>query len=416
MTQQSDVQPDPPAQSQWQTDLQNAGLWRKFLQMSRWHGVNWWLMVISAIGVLVFVIIALFPSWFAPYGHNEEAGPSRMAPGQKPDNYLLIVRQDSPYTDFPSLDEGVESPSQAAKVGVRNEVASRIISEQRKKYDMLGPRPVRVFDRTVEQFLQGILDGDYAAVLLNEKYQEALADFPELKSVGYVGRVYKHGFLLGTNVLGFDVFSRLIYGTRNTLLIGMSSAIFAALFGIPIGLLSGFWGGWPDRLLTLTMDSLYSFPGLILAIAIAAVLEPGIGNIILAIAVIYIPTYFRIVRGQTLAIKQELYVEAARALGAGRVATLALYIFPNVLASVVVIFSVNVADAILTGAGLSFIGLGLPVTTPEWGADLAKGQESIQSAWWLVTFPGIAIALLTLAFSLLGESVSEILNPRLNRQ
>jgi peptide/nickel transport system permease protein len=139
-------------------------------------------------------------------------------------------------------------------------------------------------------------------------------------------------------------------------------------------------------------------------------------NIVVAIAVIYIPTYFRIVRGQTLAIKEELYVEAARSLGASRTSILGLYVFPNVISSVVVIFSVNVADAILTGAGLSFIGLGLPVTIPDWGADLAHGQESMRTAWWLVTFPGLAIAMLTLAFSLLGESISEILNPRLNRQ
>lgn len=246
-------------------------------------------------------------------------------------------------------------------------------------------------------------------------YADALAEFPELEVVGFIGEGYNSGFLLGTTQLGYDVFSRLVYGTRTTLIIGLVSALFSSLIGIPLGLISGFVGGVLDRLLTLVMDSLYSFPGLILAIAIAAVLGPSIGNIILAISVLYIPTYFRIVRGQTLSIKQELFVEAARNLGASRITILFRYVFPNVLASVVVIFSVNVADAILTGAGLSFLGLGLPETIPDWGVDLAKGQPLLRSAWWLVTFPGIAIALLTLCFSLLGESLSEILNPRLNR-
>jgi peptide/nickel transport system permease protein len=161
------------------------------------------------------------------------------------------------------------------------------------------------------------------------------------------------------------------------------------------------------------MDSMYSFPGLILAIAITSVLGPGMLNVIVAISTLYVPTYYRIVRGQTLAVKEELYVEAARSLGARPFSILARYIFPNVIPSVVVIFSVNVADAILTEAGLSFLGLGLPPDTPDWGIDLAAGQNLMRQAWWLVTFPGVMIALVTLGFSMLGESLSEILNPRL---
>jgi peptide/nickel transport system permease protein len=132
-----------------------------------------------------------------------------------------------------------------------------------------------------------------------------------------------------------------------------------------------------------------------------------------AISVLYIPTYFRIVRGQTLSVKNELYVEAARSLGTRPREILFKYIFPNVLPSVVIIFSVNVADAILTEAGLSFIGLGLPPDTPDWGIDLARGQDYLRRAWWLITFPGVMVTLVTLSFSMLGESLSEILNPRL---
>jgi peptide/nickel transport system permease protein len=188
------------------------------------------------------------------------------------------------------------------------------------------------------------------------------------------------------------------------------------LIGVPLGLISGFTGGPFDRILTLIMDSLYSFPGLILAIAIAAVLGAGIGNIIVSIAVLYIPTYFRIVRGQTLTVKEELYVEAARSLGTPKLKILAKYILPNVIPSVVIIFSVNVGDAILTEAGLSFLGFGLPPDTPDWGIDLARGQDYVRRAWWLITYPGLMVTLVTLSFSMLGESLSEILNPRLTEQ
>jgi peptide/nickel transport system permease protein len=185
------------------------------------------------------------------------------------------------------------------------------------------------------------------------------------------------------------------------------------VIGVPLGLISGFVGGKLDRVLTLLMDSLYAFPGLILAISIAAVIGKGIGNIIVAIAVVYVPTYFRIVRGQTFSVKEELYVEAARSLGARPITILWRYIFPNVIPSVVIIFSVNVADAILTEAGLSFLGLGLPPDVPDWGIDLARGQDYLRRAWWLITFPALMVSMVTLSFSLLGESLSEILNPRL---
>ena len=168
--------------------------------------------------------------------------------------------------------------------------------------------------------------------------------------------------------------------------------------------------------MSIIMDSLYAFPGLILAIAIAAVLGPSVFNVIVAIAVLYIPTYFRIVRGQTLSAKEELYVEAARSLGAKSTVILRRYIFPNVIPSVAIIFSVNVADAILTGAGLSFLGIGLPPDTPDWGIDLARGQQSIQTAWWLVTFPGIAVMLVVLSFTMMGEGLVEIFNPKLRER
>jgi len=212
------------------------------------------------------------------------------------------------------------------------------------------------------------------------------------------------------------VLSRLIYGTRVAFLIGFAAALAALVIGVPLGLLAGYAGGSLDRSISLIMDSMYAFPGLILAIAITAVLGPSVLNVVVAISVLYIPTYYRIVRGQTLSVKEELYVEAARSIGARVSQVVRKYVFPNVIPSVAIIFSVNVADAILTGAALSFLGLGLPPNIPDWGADLNQGREAIQNAWWLSTFPGLAIMIVVLTFTMLGEGLMEIFNPKLRER
>jgi peptide/nickel transport system permease protein len=220
--------------------------------------------------------------------------------------------------------------------------------------------------------------------------------------------------LMGTDNLGRDIWARMVWGAQTILGVAFAAALMSSLIGIPLGLLSGFVGGPLDRVLSLTMDSIYSFPGLILAIAFAAMLGPGVVNITLAVAVIYIPTYFRLVRGQTISIREELYVEAAQVLGAKRWTILGRYIFPNVIATTVVIFSVNIADAIMTEAALSYIGLGLPAGIPDWGMDLSMGKKFLPSgSWWLITFPGMMIMTLALGFTFLGEGLAEILNPKL---
>jgi peptide/nickel transport system permease protein len=220
--------------------------------------------------------------------------------------------------------------------------------------------------------------------------------------------------IMGTDNLQRDVWSRMVFGSKTILRVAVLAAVISSIFGISLGLISGFFGGSFDRVLSLIMDSIYSFPGLILAIAFAAMLGPGVINITLAVAVIYIPTYFRLVRGQTLAIKEELYVEAAKAIGAPGTTILLKYIFPNVIATTVVVFSLNVADAIMIEAALTYLGLGLPPSIVDWGMDLAMGKKFLPSGqWWLITFPGAMIALLALGFTMLGEGLSEILNPRL---
>ncbi|KGM44377.1 peptide ABC transporter permease [Alkalispirochaeta odontotermitis] len=220
--------------------------------------------------------------------------------------------------------------------------------------------------------------------------------------------------LLGTDNLQRDVLSRIIFGARTILGVAILAAIISSIVGISLGLISGFSGGVFDKVLSLVMDSVYSFPGLILAIAFAAMLEPGIISITFAVAVIYIPTYFRLVRGQTLTIKEELYVEAAKAIGAPGFTILWKYIFPNVIATTAVVFTMNVGDAIMIEAALTYLGLGLPPSIVDWGMDLAMGKKFLPSGqWWLITFPGAMISILAIGFTMLGEGLAEILNPRL---
>ena len=192
------------------------------------------------------------------------------------------------------------------------EVIALISEEDDQIYQ---PRPRRYED--FPELLTALEAGDIDAALLPHRRLEGILDqYPALEIASPLRAGADKGFILGTNQIGQDIFSRIIWGTRIALIVGLSSAIVAFVIGVPLGLISGFVGGPLDRVLTLVMDSLYAFPGLILAIAITAVLGAGIGNIIVAIAVLYVPTYFRIVRGQTLSVKEELYVEAARSLGA----------------------------------------------------------------------------------------------------
>ncbi len=254
-----------------------------------------------------------------------------------------------------------------------------------------------------------------AAIVIMTVLPKAFTPFdPNDQNAGAQMEAPSTGHPMGTDNLGRDVWSRMVWGSRTILGVAIFASLLSAAVGIPLGLISGFAGKALDKVLSLVMDSLYSFPGLILAIAFAAMLGPGVINITLAVSVVYIPTYFRLVRGQTLAIKEELYVEAARAIGTKKWEILARYIFPNVIATVVVVFSLNIADAIMTEASLSYIGLGLPAGIPDWGMDLSMGKKFLPSGvWWMITFPGMMIMLLALGFTMLGEGLAEILNPRL---
>jgi peptide/nickel transport system permease protein len=221
----------------------------------------------------------------------------------------------------------------------------------------------------------------------------------------------------GTNNLGYDMYSRALYGTRVVLYIVFLSTSTSMVAGVALGLVSGYFGGYRDRILTIVMDSMYSFPDIVLAIAVSIALGPGIYNAAAAIAIVYIPTYFRMVRGQALSIREQNYVLSARMMGAKAYDIMIRYILPSLVPVVVTVFTLNVTDAILTEAALSYLGLGVVPPTPDWGSDLRSGQVYLPSGyWWLVTIPGAMIMLLTIGFSLLGEGLSDLLNPRLSRE
>ncbi len=237
---------------------------------------------------------------------------------------------------------------------------------------------------------------------------------PTRLDVGPYGAPPSAQFPLGTTSLGQDLLSRTIAGGGIMLQVALISVVVCFSIGVPVGLGASYRGGSIDKVVSLVMDSIFAFPGLVLAIAIAAMLGPGVVNMALAIAVVYIPSYFRVIRSQVLTVKELPYVEAAIVMGARDRDILIRYVLPNVLPSAVVVMSINFADAILTAAGLTFVGLGLPVSVPDWGWDLTFGSHQyIAGKWWVISFPGLMIVILALGFTLAGEGLNEILTPRL---
>jgi len=213
---------------------------------------------------------------------------------------------------------------------------------------------------------------------------------------------------MGTNRIGQDMFSRILWGGRIMLYVVAIATLLSMSVGIPLGLISGYYRGKMDRILSIIMDSIYAFPAIILAIVISVALGPSPMNTAVAISFVYVPTYFRMVRGQTLSFREQLFVEGARAVGAKNRDIMFKYILPNLVPTILVVFSLSVADTILTEAGLSFLGLSVVPPTPDWGYDLKVGQPFfLDGYWWLVIFPGFMIMIFAMAFALIGEALSE---------
>ena len=217
----------------------------------------------------------------------------------------------------------------------------------------------------------------------------------------------------GTDQLGRDVLARVLYGGRTSLLAAFSIVLIALLVGTALGALAGYIGGWFDEVIMRVTDIFLAFPPLLLAITVAAVLEPNLANAIFAVALTWWPWYTRIARGQAISLSERAFVQAAQGLGAGELAVVRRHIVPNLMTPVLVQATLDLGSAIMTVAGLSFLGVGVQPPTADWGAMVSEGRLFVQSGvWWLATFPGLMIFLSTLAFNLLGDSVQIVLNPR----
>ena len=222
-------------------------------------------------------------------------------------------------------------------------------------------------------------------------------------------------FLLGSDQLGRDVASRVMHGARISLTVGLIAVSIALVLGAPLGLVSGFYGGRLDAVLMRVIDVLLAFPGILLALAIVSVLSPGLNNVMIAVGLSAVPAYARLTRASVLTAREQLYVEAARALGGRDVFILARYILPNVVAPLIVTATLGLGTAILAAASLSFLGLGSQPPLPEWGRMLSEGRDYLREAWWIATFPGLAIMLTVLAMNLLGDGLRDVLDPRLKQ-
>ncbi len=221
---------------------------------------------------------------------------------------------------------------------------------------------------------------------------------------------------MGTDYLGRDILSRVIYGTRTSLLVGFSVVLLALLIGVPLGLVAGYFGGKIDLIIMRITDIFLAFPPLLLALLIATTIGRGLVNAILALAISWWPWYTRLARGMAISVKERPYVEASRAMGIADWKIMVRHVLPNSLSPIIVQATMDMGSAILEAAALSFLGLGVQPPTPDWGLMVSEGKDYFLNYWWYPVFPGLAIFITVIAFNLLGDAVREVIDPRLRRR
>ena len=242
-----------------------------------------------------------------------------------------------------------------------------------------------------------------------QQYRDALLVPPFWEEGG------RAGFLLGTDAVGRDMLSRLIYGAQYSLFIGIVVVAIALIGGVVIGLVAGFYGGWVDSVIMRVMDVVLAFPSLLLALVLVAILGPGLTNAMIAIAIVYQPHFARLARAAVMGEKAREYVTAAKVAGASNLRLMFKTILPNCLAPLIVQATLSFSSAVLDSAALGFLGMGAQPPASEWGTMLAEAREFILRAWWVVTFPGLAILISVLAINLMGDGLRDALDPKLKR-
>lgn len=257
-----------------------------------------------------------------------------------------------------------------------------------------------------------------AALVLAAAFAGPLSTFPDhVRGFDPNARLQPPGevFLLGTDRMGADIYSRLLFGARLTILVAVLATTVAVLIGVPMGLVAGYYRSWFSDLLMRVSDVFLAVPQIVLAIAIAQTLGPAIQNVILALSATYWPFWARLVYAETRSQRNEVYVEAAIAMGASPLRVMVLHILPNILSSIIVRTTIGMGATILAAASLGFLGLGAPAPTPEWGRMIAESREFLPQAWWYATAPGLAILLVVMGFNLLGDGLRDVLDPRIRR-
>jgi peptide/nickel transport system permease protein len=294
---------------------------------------------------------------------------------------------------------------------------SSLASLSRVELGASGVRLVMWLRRVLKARLAGVALLVVLAAISGALFAEVLSPYDPLRQdYSAVLQPPSRAHPLGTDNVGRDILARIIYGTRVSLAVGVVAVGIALTLGAIIGLVSGYWGGRIDDFLMRTVDAIWSFPSLVLALSMAAALGPGIDKVMIAVGVVSIPAFARLVRGQTLSVREREFVLAARALGGNDLRMLLRHIWPNVTAPVVVQASLNVATAIITEASLSFLGVGVRPPAPSWGSMLKIGYQYMEVAPWMSIFPGLAIFVTVLAFNLAGDGLREALDPRMARR